>query len=262
MTRDWVTERYGAWRVQYDPEAACFSEVAAALREPGSLIKRSRKAEVRSFEGWIAKISRDPLGVGWLKYTALRGYYRRGWRAANYLYTHGVLTPRPIAYAERGVCGVLNGNAMVVERLEAHRNVEDWMRDLVRSGVDRARIQHFLDGLADAVNGLSAAGAYHADLSGKNIFTDDGERFWFIDMDAVFLNADYDDKKRLKNAVQLYDSFCDALSDTLLVPFMGRVLGPDRDLRTWMPEIRLAQRERRARTERKTRRSRGKTSSR
>ena len=103
--------------------------------------------------------------------------------------------------------------------------------------------------LALAVKELETVQAYHADLSGKNIYTADGKNFYFIDLEAVQFNVEYDAKKRMKNHVQLYDSFCDALSDLLLVPFLGALMHESLDLRVWMPEVRKAQKERRAQVE-------------
>lgn len=232
------------WHVYHLRHGLSVAEVREILAQPGEAIKRSRKSLVRRVGPWVIKESRRGL-VGLLKHTFLRRRYRRGWMAALHLNRHGVDVPAPAAFIETGMLGIITGNTLIAAYLDGQRNVEQFLLALVQRGGGKDTIALFLERLAAAVNRLSAAGAYHADLSGKNIFTQDGIRFYFIDLDGVVLDTEYTEERRMKNLVQLYDSFCDLLNDAMLVPFISRLLGPDHDLRLWMPRIRKAQQERR-----------------
>jgi len=223
--------------------------ILEVLAMPGESLKRSRKAAVRRVGRTVIKESTDPWPLGLLKYTMQRSRHRRGWIAGHYLRQRGVNVPEPFAYVECGWGRLVWGNAFLYEYLDGFRNVEKFMQALVQRGAGKDTIAGFLERLADAVNGLTGAGAYHADLSGKNIFTRDGTQFYFIDLDAVVLGGVYDDTRRLYNHVQLYDSFCDVLNDAMLVPFITRMLTPEHDPRVWMPAVRKGQHQRRRRVE-------------
>ncbi|MBE0528215.1 MAG: hypothetical protein IH629_03305, partial [Thermoleophilia bacterium] len=240
--------RHGLWRC-YLTKSLSPDELFHALERPGEFLKTSRKAQVRRVGDWLVKESRGRLGLDPLKHTLRRERYRRAWRASWRLYEAGIGVPRPIAFIEKGFGPLISGNIMVSEYLEAQRDVEAFLRALAQRGAGQDTLIFFLAQLAEAVNRLNAAGVYHADLSGKNIFTEDGRSFTFIDLDAIQLDVAYDDKRRLLNLVQLYDSFCDQLSDVLLVPFIEKMLGNGHDPRVWMPRIRKGQEMRRLRTE-------------
>ena len=89
--------------------------------------------------------------------------------------------------------------------------------------------------------------AFHADLSGKNIFTKDGSKFYFIDLDGVVLSAHYTEELLLKNHIQLYDSFCDFCDHNTLARFHARMLPETEHLETWMRRVVEGQRARRRR---------------
>lgn len=216
-----------------------------AVYAAGEVLKESRKSVVRRVDNWVIKQSRPSFLFGLARHTFRRERYRRGWNAARHLQSCGVLVPKPIAYIEKGFAGLVTANAFVSEYLQGWRNVEQCVRALVHGGAGPDPIHMVLERLADAVNALVMAGAYHDDLSGKNILTRDGRAFCFIDLDAVDLNAEYTDARRKRNLVQLYDSFCDELSDVFLAPFIARMLESRHDPRVWLPAIRQGQAERR-----------------
>lgn len=226
-------------------------QVETLLTHPGETLKESPKAKVRQVGHWVVKESEAGGAIGPMKHTLLKDRYRQAWLAAHHLRKNGVRVPEPLAYIEKTRLGLVTGTVYIAQFLTGFRNVEDFLLALVQQGAGADGLGGFLGHLADAVNGITAAGAYHADLAGKNIFTRDGEIFFFLDLDAVRLDAVYDDEKRMKNHVQLYDSFCDALNDTLMVPFIQRMLTPAQDLRVWMPKVRELQAERRAKIEAK-----------
>lgn len=220
--------------------------VVAALFTPGETIKVSRKSITRRVGDWVIKESRLERGLGVVKHTLARSRYRTGWRAAQYLAARGVPIPVPIGYIEWRVAGVIARNAFICEYLNCACNVEHHAKALHQAGAPQQEIATFLAGIADAVNALNAAGAYHADLSGKNLFTRGGEEFFFIDLDGVQVGATYTEARRFKNHVQLYDSFCDIFGDDLLGPFLARMLPDGRNAREWTAQVRAGQRERRA----------------
>ena len=241
-------ERRGMARVQIcagvDVDA-----VLTAVRSAGTVLKESNKSLTRRVGRWLVKSSRSERGLGIVKHTLARGRYRAGWHAANHLTRRGVLVPKPIAYIETGWGGVITGNVMVSEYLDGFVDVEKYAASLSAASAGPETVDAFLNGLARAVNALCASGAYHADLSGKNIFTHDGEHFYFIDLDGVQLGVDYTDERRMKNHAQLRDSFCDLFDDGSMELFVCAMWpeGPPPD--DWVARVRAAQRERRTRVE-------------
>jgi len=218
------------------------------LATPGSTVKDSKKARTWCAPPLLVKESRGGFFARLLRHTFLRGRYRRPWIAAHHLAAHGVGVAQPVAFVETGLLGIIARATMVSEYLDGFRDVERFLIARVQQGAGQDTVAGFLERLADAVNTLATSGAYHADLSGKNIYTKDGVDFRFIDLDAVSLDTAYDDALRLKNHIQLYDSFCDMLNDTMLVPFITRMLS-EQDPRVWMPKVRAGQEARRLRIE-------------
>lgn len=233
----------GPLRVQYrsdlEPDA-----VFRAIDAGGEILKRSSKSETCRVGDWVVKRSRLECGLGPIKRTLARNRYRRAWLAANYLRVRGVRVPTPLAYAETLCCGLVFGNTLVTEYLDGYLNVEVFSKQMVTTE-GPAAVEDFFRGLAGAVNGLTASGAFHADLSGKNIFTLNGQEFCFIDLDGVVLGKTYTDTLRMKNHIQLYDSFCDFCPDETLVKFHARMLPDGSDLHRWMEAVRAGQKARR-----------------
>jgi hypothetical protein len=245
---DVVTDYAEGLRVLRRPDIP-LETVLETIRKPGEMLKASRKAETRRVGDWIVKRSRNEGGLGVLKHTFQRGRYRQGWNAALHLKARGVPVPRPLAFVERARVGVILGNVLCTEYLESCVDVEAFADGMIREGVEEAVVQGYLERIAEAVNLLCSSGAYHNDLAGKNILTPDGERFYFIDLDGIVLNRPYTDALRLKNHVQLYDSFIDKWDDSLLVLFIRQMLPEPEDSDDWMDKVRNEQAVRRARTE-------------
>jgi len=216
-------------RAELDPQI-----LFQAIHGGGEILKRSSKSETRRVGEWAVKLSRTECGLGPLKRTLARGRYRRAWIAANYLHTRGVCVPEPLAYGEWTSFGIVLGNVLVTRFLAGHVNVEVFAAKLVKSSATQEALDAFFAGLASAINRLTSVGTYHADLSGKNIFTKDGSEFYFIDLDGVVLGKRYDDALRLKNHIQLYDSFCDFCDHDTLARFHARMLPDSENLEGWM----------------------------
>ncbi len=217
------------------------------LAYDGEILKSSAKSRVRRLGHWVIKETRHHWASGIIG--RARRQSRHSWMALHYLHKNGVRVPEPLAYIEYGRLGVVKSSAQIFQYLSFSYDVETYLSMRIREGTEAEFFSSFLAALAASINKLGASGAWHADLSGKNIMTRDGAVFYFVDLEAVEYGCPYDDEKRLKNHVQLYDSFCDALSDALLVPFIGAMLPEHLDLRVWMPKVRKAQQERRARIE-------------
>jgi len=233
--------------VYYDA-ATLIDKSVEIIQEPGEILKVSPKASTRRVGDWLVKEGRTNL-PGIVKRTLKPERYRKAWAAAWHLRAHGVSVPRPLAYLERRVFRLVLGDAFVCEFLWGHASVEDYARAVIGPHPDIAGATAFLFGLADAIRGIENAGAYHADLSGKNILTRDGSQFSLIDLDAVSLGVPYSDEARLKNHVQLYDSFCDFWPDDVLIPFIERMSPDPGRIEPWMHRVWKGQRERRNRTE-------------
>lgn len=223
-------------------------EAVAIVETPGEVLKESRKARIRRVGEWLVKESPGG-GLDSLRHAFQREHFRRGWRAAHHLLKHGILIPKPAAYLERARLGMVQGSHLIMEYLDGLRTVEEYALHLAENDATPEKITRFFSILAFSINQLYDTGCFHADLSGKNILTRDGVLFFFLDFDAVMLETPYDDARRMKNHIQLYDSFCDLFSDTVLVPFIEQLLEPRHDLRVWMPKVRQGQAARRRRIE-------------
>lgn len=220
------------------------ADILAALDTRGEELKASRKATVRQVRDMVIK----EMG-GVLNNTLRRAKHRRGWEVARRMQARGLPVSEPLAYVTWGRLGLIRRSATLFRYLEGQRDVEVFLKALVQRGAGADTLRLFLGKLADAVNALESAGVNHHDLSGKNIFTRDGECFTVIDLDAAELDTPYTDELRLKNQIQLYDSFCDLLNDSFMVPFIERMLRPEHDSRVWMPRVRKGQEQRRRKIE-------------
>lgn len=245
---DIVVERIRG-RTVYRRKEVALASVLAAMETPGETLKRSKKSETRRVGEWVVKASRTDTLLEPIKRMFWRRRYRQGWIASRSLEMQGVAVPRAIAFVERTLFGLAIGTCLISEYLEGVHTVEDHARALVARGADTEGIKAFLSALADAVNALCATGTYHTDLSGKNILTKDGATFLFIDLDGVVIGRPYTGKIRMKNHVQLYDSFCDLWNQETLDPFITRMLPSGYDPQTWLCHVHQGQAKRRARIE-------------
>lgn len=218
-------------------------DVLLAIEEPGEVLKQSRKSTTRRVGPVLIKSSITGTW-GAVRLSSKPQRYRQGFLAAQHLELHGVGIPRTLAYVEQRSLGLLRANHLITQFLDDYVDSEKHLLKMIQTGAGKLSISAYLARLADAVNLLIASGAVHKDLSGKNILTMDGEVFVFVDLDDVAI-GDYTEAARLSNMVQLYDSFCDALSDAVMVPFITRILPQGEDARVWMPKVRKGQQERR-----------------
>ena len=246
------------WRRSDVPIATVVETLAA----PGDTLKRNRKSLTKRVGDFVVKSSEGAFAIQLIKHTALRQRYRCGWYAALFLEQHDIPAPRPVAHVEWERAGAIWRHATITEYLHDCVDVEHFYDAKVTSGAPRGELAAYLARLATAVNALTASGAVHTDLAGKNILTRNGETFWFIDLDGIVLSGTFrtedtggtagvafDDTRRFTCHVQLYDSFIDRCDDTLLAPFLEAMLPKDYPrFETWFARVKSAQAVRRART--------------
>ena len=240
-----------AWRADAQIVVAAGIDEAharAALGNVSDVLKVSAKSTTFRSGDWVVKTSPAQFSFESLRLLAGVNRYRRTWDALHRLRAQGVSLPAPVAYIAERRWGRTRRAAVVAEYLAGWVNVEEHARALVRERADDGAIAAYLAGIATALRGLEQAGAYHADLSGKNIMTAKGARFAFIDLDGVRFPRTISHSDRLKNHIQLYDSFCDYWSDRLLRPFIEALwpqdVTPPED---WFERVRMGQATRRAR---------------
>jgi hypothetical protein len=235
---------YGPYRVEHDV-AVDASAVLAAVRDPGVVLKRSHKFVTRRVGDWLLKSPADGGAWAVLPQWLGRASARRPWLAATALWRAGVGVPRPIAYVRETKS---RQTTVVLEFLDGYVTVEERAAELERTGASPDAIAGFLLNLAEALNALLDARAWHADCSGKNILVSSAGDVRFIDLDAVGLNTPCTARRRLKNHVQLYDSFCDLWDEATLRPLfeqLGAPAGVAFD--DWMARVRAGQATRRRR---------------
>ena len=220
------------------------------LRHPGQPLKASARSTVTRVGTWVVKRQTAGSLVSGVKLALRAGRNRQAWVASHYLRSRGVRVPEPLAYVEfLNALGLTTGTAFISQYLDGYLNIEDYLFEVIRHGAGEGTMRRFLEGLAEACLALERAPAWHGDLAGKNIFTRDGRVFYFIDLEAVRIGQEPTEDERMLNHVQLYDSLSDAMGDSLLVPFIERMLPEDTDLRVWMPRVRRLQAKRRAEVE-------------
>ncbi|HOF39855.1 MAG TPA: lipopolysaccharide kinase InaA family protein [Candidatus Hydrogenedentes bacterium] len=241
-----ITEHCGDAVVRRRIDVPC-ARLLELIAAEGDTLQISPTTITRRVGQYVVKAcSREPV-LGVLKRTLRRERYRRGWVAGLYLEQLGIGAPRVDGLVEQGRWGIIRASYLIMEYLEGANNVERCMAEMVQDGAPEERLRTFLHDLAQTVNALRDAGAYHRDLSGKNIFTRNGEKFYFIDLDSIVPVKRYSRGMLYANHVQLYDSFCDFLGDDLLDSFIALMLPDEEDYATWVKQVRRGQAERRSR---------------
>jgi len=223
-------------------------DVLTAIQEPGDILKESPKAITWRTGPWVIKESGGGPRIAMKQ--ILAGKQRRlAFDAALFFEKQNIPAARAVAYVEQSVAGLTYQSWTVTKYLDGGVDVEAFLDQMIQNKAKNADIKRYLAGIASAVNALVNTGAQHRDLAGKNILTNDGETFHFIDLDAVVIGRGYSDEDRIKNHVQLYDSFCDQINDTYLEPFIAAMGTTTENIAMYMGAIKKAQQRRRARTE-------------
>lgn len=182
-------------------------EILRYASEQGTTLSTSYKSEVVRIGDWVVKRSRLNKGAGPLRLTLDRKRYRRGYEAGLLLPRFGIKVPEVAGFVEWGGGGPIWRNALVMRNLKDYQSIRDHALRLRSASDDTAR--EFLRSLADSIIRLRDARVYHSDLAYKNVLTLDGEAFYFVDLDSVCCEHEQTVDERLRNAVQLIDSFSD-----------------------------------------------------
>ena len=131
---------------------------------------------------------------------------RRAWQGAQLLQAAGVLTPRPLAVAEKRYAGVVRESFYVSEALLTQMPLNIYWREQQ----SRWSWEHrgaFLRTLAEFFRTLHATGLYVGDLKDENLFVEEqGEarwKFYIVDLDRVTQHQPLHRQRRFKNIIQL-----------------------------------------------------------
>jgi len=131
---------------------------------------------------------------------------RRAWQGAQLLQAAGVLTPRPLAVAEKRYAGVVRESFYVSEALLTQVPLNIYWRER-QSRWSWERRCAFLRTLAEFFRALHASGLYVGDLKDENLFVEEqGEtrwKFYIVDLDRVTQHRPLHRQRRFKNIIQL-----------------------------------------------------------
>ncbi len=210
------------------------AELVKIAQQPGDRLWQSSKSDVERVDNWVVKRSRLQGGVGPVRLTAQRERYRRPWTAGRHLETHGVAVPPIAGYIEWRFAGAIWANALVTRYLDGFRNLRDYIEQ--ESPWTETNMNAFLHRLSKAVDDVSKAGAYHSDLADKNVLTQNGTEFYFVDLDAVTIGGKQTREQRLRNVVQLSDTFHD-LWPADRCEELARLLCPNSNDTTWVQDV-------------------------
>jgi hypothetical protein len=131
---------------------------------------------------------------------------RRAWQGAQLLQAAGVLTPRPLAVAEKRYAGVVRESFYVSEALLTQVPLNIYWRERQSRWSWEHRCA-FLRTLAEFFRTLHATGLYVGDLKDENLFVEEqGEtrwKFYIVDLDRVTQHRPLHRQRRFKNIIQL-----------------------------------------------------------
>ena len=172
------------------------------------------------------KVGRVPLEIGgqekWIylkRYNSFSWRYRlislfvrsgamRSWSGAGTLREAGFSTGEPIAAVECRSWGTLTKSFYLSEEIPRGKTVDAYWREEVlpvrgSKGFDRRR--KFLNGLARLFRSLHQHDIYHNDLKDVNIVVCpvEGQRFYLLDLEGVRRYRRLNERRRIKNLVQL-----------------------------------------------------------
>ncbi|HOV32891.1 MAG TPA: lipopolysaccharide kinase InaA family protein [Candidatus Hydrogenedens sp.] len=155
-------------------------------------------------------------------------------------------TPKPIAYVEIFLYSIPYKHFFISEFLYNTCNIEVFIKKNIykEKGIF---LSNFFNTFSKMVLSLWEKGIYHKDLSGKNLLTIDGQEIYLVDLDSAVIKKHFDIQYKIRNLVQIYDSFCDFLEEDILKNFVSFVLPElaNNDLNSVYHKIQLLQKERR-----------------
>jgi hypothetical protein len=135
----------------------------------------------------------------------------RSLRGAALLQSARIPTATPVAAVESRVKGVLTKSFFITEEICGGKTADAyWREDLTGSRLPHLwqRRRNFLAGLASVFRSLHAAEVYHNDLKDANILavprpSDLSQTFYLLDLEGVRRYNRLNEKRRIKNLVQI-----------------------------------------------------------
>jgi tRNA A-37 threonylcarbamoyl transferase component Bud32 len=130
----------------------------------------------------------------------------KSWVAANSLMVRGLETPVPLAIVEKKWGPFIIESFLITQWLQEAEELNDYIsRQLVSTSGHRKK--DFIMALARVIRKLHTQGIYHADLKSNNILVtdreNDGWKFYFVDLDRVYLNIKPTFYQRANNLAQI-----------------------------------------------------------
>ena len=211
-------------------------EVLTALSEPGESIKNGDKRIVRRVGNWTIKSTRTNMGIGPLKMTANRARYRNGWKSSLEMMRLGLRVPKTVAYVEFGMLGVIWGNALVYEYLDGCLSAPKFLKGL-KQEEDSAAVEAFFQHLGEAVVGLAEANVFHRDLKLDNVLTQDGETFFFIDLDEAHIGQTFQPEHRMRNHIQMANGLSRIWQRPDIDAFLKSTTPEGEDTEDWVKRV-------------------------
>lgn len=157
----------------------------------------------------------------------------RSWLGAGILMNAGFHTAKPIAAVERRSWGMLTRSFYLSEEIPSGRTVDaHWREELIpmmeSEGFRQRRI--FLEALAELFRSLHNLEIYHNDLKDANIIVCAGDKppggpFYLLDLEGVRRFRHLNERRRIKNLVQLNRTLGTWLRSTEKLYFLKVYLG-------------------------------------
>ena len=131
---------------------------------------------------------------------------RRSWRGAQLLQQHGFPIPQPLGAFERRFAGVVQESWYCSEALLKQLPLDlYWQRQHPQWSFRQRRA--FLRALAEFLRAFHHAGLYAGDMRDANLLVEEngsaGWNFYLVDFDRILLSDSLNQRRRLKNLVQL-----------------------------------------------------------
>ncbi len=213
-------EHYLIW---HNIDNSDLSEFLLGVNTNGEIIKETSKTTSYRVGHYFVKKTNYNFFEGILRHNLLSKRCRNIWNISNFLLHHNIPTPKPIAYLEKLKYGLPYQHFFISEYLERSQNVEIFIKNKlhIQNGIS---LKDFFNALENILLTLWENGIYHKDLSGKNLLTVNGEIIYLVDLDDTHLINYLDIKYKIKNLVQIYDSFCDFVEEEILKDFIFSIL--------------------------------------
>ncbi len=212
----------------------------------GKILKKTLKTSSFQWRSYFVKKTNYPIFEGIFRHLFLSNRCRNAWNISNYLIHSHIPTPKPIAYLEMLNFSLPYQHFFLSEYLYDSYNVEIFIKDNIYSkkGIT---LDTFFNTMKKFLVFLWEKGIYHKDLSGKNLLTVDGKNIYLIDLDSTYLINRFTIKYKIRNLIQIYDSFCDFVDEEILKDLIFTVLSDSssNELTTIYNKIKQLQKQRR-----------------